>query len=136
MSSEKRRGHGRGPMMGPGEKAKDFKGSIGKLAKYMSKYKIKPLSGSYTKVILAIYVFASALRIIESLLVFNDYGFKIKTLTAELIGWGYDLLFVGIVAVLYFPFYFLASRFKKPFVKILNVTLLCVVLILRLCFQT
>lgn len=94
----------------------------------MSKYKIKPLSGSYTKVILAIYVFASALRIIESLLVFNDYGFKIKTLTAELIGWGYDLLFVGIVAVLYFPFYFLASRFKKPFVKILNVTLLCVVL--------
>ena len=43
MSSEKRRGHGRGPMMGPGEKAKDFKGSIGKLAKYMSKYKINLL---------------------------------------------------------------------------------------------
>ncbi|MBE5962938.1 MAG: ABC transporter ATP-binding protein [Lachnospiraceae bacterium] len=31
---------GGGPMMGSGEKAKDFKGSIGKLAKYIGKYKI------------------------------------------------------------------------------------------------
>jgi len=45
MSSMNKRPRGRGPMgggpmMGSGEKAKDFKGSIGKLAKYIGKYKI------------------------------------------------------------------------------------------------
>ena len=44
MSEERRRPmRGRGPMgqgMMPGEKAKDFKGSVGKLLNYMGRYKI------------------------------------------------------------------------------------------------
>ncbi len=37
---------GHGPMgMMPGEKAKDFKGSIGKLVNYMGKYKFATIAG-------------------------------------------------------------------------------------------
>ena len=43
MSGQRRRGPmgGHGPGMRPTEKAKDFKGSMGKLFRYMSRYKLR-----------------------------------------------------------------------------------------------
>ena len=43
MSEQKRRGPmgGHGPGMRPTEKAKDFRGSMGKLFSYMSRYKLR-----------------------------------------------------------------------------------------------
>ena len=43
MSEQRRRGpmRGHGPGMRPTEKAKDFKGSMGKLFRYMSRYRLR-----------------------------------------------------------------------------------------------
>ena len=54
MSNDNRRGPGRGPMghgrgMMPGEKAKDFKGTMKKLMAYL---------GKYTYAIIAVFIFA------------------------------------------------------------------------------
>ena len=54
MSNDNRRGPGRGPMghgrgMMPGEKAKDFKGTMKKLMSYL---------GKYTYAIIAVFIFA------------------------------------------------------------------------------
>ncbi|MDD2197035.1 MAG: sulfatase-like hydrolase/transferase [Bacteroidales bacterium] len=100
--------------------------------KGMNRNRYKLALENYAKAIFSIYSLVLIFRLIESVLIFYNYGFSKKILCSELIGLGYDFLGVSLPIVIYFLLYSLVSKAKGQTLQIVHVGILFITVLVFL----
>ncbi len=73
----------------------------------------------YANLILAGFLIAVLMRIVETSMIAYNYGLDSLTLFSELIGLACDILFAGALFVVFFPVYFFTEPYNKKIIKLL-----------------
>lgn len=87
---------------------------------------------NYAKAIFSIYSLVFIFRLIESILIFYNYGFSKEILFSELIGIGYDFMGVSLPIIIYFILYSLVSKAKAQTLQIVHIGILFITVLVFL----
>ncbi len=93
-------------------------------SKGMNRNSYKLALENYAKAIFSIYSLVFIFRLIESILIFYNYGFSKEILFSELIGIGYDFMGVSLPIIIYFILYSLVSKAKAQTLQIVHIGIL------------